>query len=366
MVSSGEVYTRDIMQPNARISMQHPAKAILEPFQSREPRMRLTYAITPPNLSTNEERRAVLANATSARISSLPLDALLVYDLQDESARTHEERPFPFSPKVDALSYAFHDLEVEVPRVVYRAVANHHAADLRQWLARLHTLRGRAVFVGAPSRRGAAALTLDQAYYISRTHAPELSFGAVLIAERHQTSGEEDLRAWRKMQQGCRFFVSQTMWSAAATKALLRAVSVRRDLTNTAQPQLLLTLSPCGSEQTLRFQRWLGVDVPPRIANELLHAPDMLARSIELAAEVFEDVHAFAQRLGIDVGCNVESVSSRLSEIEASIELTRRIAAYLGRSPAERDCRRERRPLELPDGKTASTSRGTRRLRDTP
>jgi hypothetical protein len=51
----------------------------------------------------------------------------------------------------------------------------------------------------------------------------------------------------------------------------------------------------------------------------------MLARSIELAAQAFDEVLAFATEQGLNVGCNVESVSSRAAEVEASVELLRRI-----------------------------------------
>src|SRR6478609_4458967 len=75
-------------------------------------RPRLTYAITPPNQTTPEERRRTIAAAQSARVSSLPVDALLVYDVQDEAARNGSPRPFPFAPKFDPLSYAFDDLQI--------------------------------------------------------------------------------------------------------------------------------------------------------------------------------------------------------------------------------------------------------------
>jgi len=87
-------------------------------------RPRLTYAITPPNQTTPDERRRAIAAAQSARVSSLPVDALLVYDVQDEAARNGNPRPFSFVPKVDPLSYAFDELQIgALPRVVYRAVA---------------------------------------------------------------------------------------------------------------------------------------------------------------------------------------------------------------------------------------------------
>lgn len=287
---------------------------------------RLTYAIAPPNRTTAPERRNQIAAEQSERLAALPIDALLVYDVQDEAARTPTRRPFPFIPKVDPLTYAFDALKLDhVPRVVYRAVSGQDEPSLCQWLDRLHARGGRAVLVGAPSRDSAASLTLPQAFALCRRHAPALPFGGVLIAERHQTRGGEDTRVWEKRQQGCGFFVSQTVWSVSATKQLLRDLRVRAELAGAEAPPLLFTFSPCGSAQTLEFLQWLGVTVPAGVSQELLSAKDMLTRSIDLATEAFAEIRAFAQELGLTVGCNVESVTARAVEIEASIELLHRV-----------------------------------------
>jgi len=288
---------------------------------------RLTYAVTPPNQTTPLERRRALAAAQSARISALPVDALLVYDVQDEAARNGAPRPFSFIPKVDPLSYAFEELKVgALPRVVYRAVAGQSEPELRRWLDDLQARGGRAVLVGAPSRRTAAALTLPQAFALCQKQVPGLPFGGVLIPERHEAVGGEDVRVWAKRQQGCQFFVSQTVWSVNATQRFLRDLRLRADLEGGEPPPILLTLSPCGSAQTLDFLEWLGVAVPEALKRELLSASDMLQRSIELACDVFAEVRAFAAEQGLTVGCNVESVSARAAELDASVELVRRIA----------------------------------------
>jgi hypothetical protein len=292
-----------------------------------ELQMRLTYAITPPNRTTSLERRLALAAAQSERVASLPIDALLVYDVQDEATRNGNPRPFSFVPKVDPLSYAFDELQVGgLPRVVYRAVSGQGEASLRAWLGTLHAHGGHAVLVGAPSRDASASLTLPRALSVCRKHTPQVRVGGVLIAERHTTSGDEDARAWAKLQQGCSFFVSQTVWSVSATKRLLHALRLRAEREGEDVPPILFTSSPCGSAQTLQFLQWLGVDVPPSIQRELLSARDMLARSIELATEVFAELSAFASAQGLKLGCNVESVSTRASEIDASVELVRSIA----------------------------------------
>lgn len=294
--------------------------------------MHLTYAITPPNRHTSAERRGAIATAQSAHLAKLPVDALLVYDLQDETARNGAARPFPFAPKVDPLEYAFEDLKaVGLPRVVYRAVTAQDEQAFREWLERLDARGASVVLVGAPSRDTRRKLSLSQALSLGRTVAPSLSFGGVVIAERHHTSGEEAQRVWSKMQQGCDFFVSQTMWCHQMNSALLRDLAELVERQGGSFPRLVFSLSPSGSEQTLRFQEWLGVHVPPIIKRDLLAAKDMLGRSIDLAVDVFRQLCAVASDLGVTIGCNVESVSSRAVELDASFELVRRIAALQGR-----------------------------------
>jgi hypothetical protein len=317
------------MNPTSSILAARPPLSSPSVFRLRP---RLTYAIAPPNRTTPVERRRQIAAAQSARVSALPIDALLVYDVQDEAARNGAPRPFPFIAKVDPLSYAFDELQLgALPRVVYRAVADQGEPSLRRWLGSLHARGGLAVLVGAPSRHSSASLTLPQAFALCRNHLPALPFGGVLIPERHQAKGAEDARVWAKMQHGCRFFVSQTVWSVSATKRLLQDLRVRLEAEGGQAPAILLTLSPCGSAQTLQFLRWLGVELPVAVTRELLSAPDMLQRSIELAADTFAEVHGFAQELGFSVGCNVESVSSRAEEVEASVDLVYRIDKLLRR-----------------------------------
>ncbi|HEY6726624.1 MAG TPA: hypothetical protein VI197_21465 [Polyangiaceae bacterium] len=287
---------------------------------------RLTYAITPPNQTTPRERRRALASAQSARISELPIDALLIYDVQDEAARNGSPRPFPFIPKVDPLTYAFGDLTLAgLPRVVYRALANQDDASLGRWLDALHARGGSAVLVGAPSRHTSTALTLSEALLACRRRVPDLALGGVVIPERHRPPTDEVARVWTKMQRGCRFFVSQTVWSVPRAQRLLSDLCQRADREGRTLPPIALTFSPCGSPQTLEFLAWLGVEIPEPVKRELYSAKDMLARSIDLAADAFAEIHSWSARAGFSIGCNVESVSSRAAEVEASVELVRRI-----------------------------------------
>jgi hypothetical protein len=304
---------------------------------------RLTYGITPPKVDYSEERRRATAAAQTARIAALPIDALVVYDLQDESSRTDAERPFPFLEVIDPLEYAYEDLrDVPHPKIVYRSVSDRDPDVLGDWLARLRAQGGSTVLVGAPSAQQTVRLGLGDAYRIRQARAPDLPLGGVVIAERHAQSGNEVERILRKRARGCSFFISQAVYSVTASKNLLSDLYYRCLEDDLELPPILVTLSPCGSERTLEFMSWLGVSVPRWLRNELTHARDILARSVELSLGVFAELLDFAAEKEIPLGCNVESVSLRKAEIEASVEMVHRVATMLGRNPETLP----RRPVE--------------------
>ena len=84
---------------------------------------------------------------------------------------------------------------------------------------------------------------------------------------------------------------------------------------------IILMFSPCGSEKTLAFMKWLGIAFPRWLENELRLAADPLAKSLELCERIFAEVWDYARDKDIPLGVNVESVSIRKTEIEASVEL---------------------------------------------
>ena len=65
----------------------------------------LLFGITPPRLSTPPERIREITAATLARLDFLDVDGLALYDIDDESDRNPEERPFPYLPTMDPAGY---------------------------------------------------------------------------------------------------------------------------------------------------------------------------------------------------------------------------------------------------------------------
>lgn len=293
----------------------------------------LTYGITPPKRSWAPQRVQEVAQRQAARMNGLPVDGIVVYDLQDESARTDVERPFPYQECIDPVTYAYDHLRaVELPKVIYRCVAPLDAPALRHSMQRISLETGLCVLVGAASVAQPVAMRLSEAYELRAQQVPDLAMGGVLIGERHRRGHGEHERVLRKVEQGCSFFITQAVYSAEDTKDVLSDLWHRCEQIGRTVPPVLVTLTPCGSERTLAFLRWLGVAVPRWLENELLHAQDTLAASVDLCLQVFEDIYRFATDKEIPLGCNVESVSLRREEIDASVELVNRVAKVMDRT----------------------------------
>src|SRR5215210_6931701 len=124
----------------------------------------LLFALTPPRLSTTPEKAQEIADVTVERLDPLGKDGLILYDIDDESDRNPEERPFPFLPTMDPADYLDRHLTSwRTPVVVYRATAKYTEEELRDWIGSQDTANRLAVFVGASSRAKRVTTTLRRA-----------------------------------------------------------------------------------------------------------------------------------------------------------------------------------------------------------
>lgn len=293
----------------------------------------LLFALTPPREATPAVRVQEIADVTAKRLQGLDLDGLVLYDIDDESDRNPEERPFPFLPTMDPAEYLSRHLEGwNIPTVVYRAVGKHGESDLRSWLSTQEPDRVLTVFVGASSRTKPVATSLRRAQELRAEAAPDLLLGGVAIPERHTRTGEEHLRMLTKQAAGCSFFVTQVVYDVNAAKNLVSDYLYECVQRTVAPVPIVFTFSVCGSTKTLEFLQWLGVDVPRWIQNELRHAEDTLEASFDQAFAAARELIVYCRRVGVPFGINVESVSNRRSEIESSVNLAARLRDELDRS----------------------------------
>lgn len=308
-----------------------PVNALFEKLDRGLAGIRL-YGIAPPKLATEPERLREIAAHHLARLRMLEPDALVVYDIQDEPGRNGQPRPFPFLPTVDPEIYAYDALaKSSLPKIVYRCVGAHSREVFSGWIESVRAASDRrlSVFVGAPRGRSSTpGLPLAGAYALART-APNLVLGGIAIAERHVAKVDEHQRMLAKQDAGCRFFITQSVYDAASTKSLLSDYALSLEASGRSPAPVVLTFSPCGSLRTLEFMKWLGISFPRWLENELRHSADTLERSIDLCQNVFNDVQEYARKKRLPIGINVESVSIRKAEVDASVELYRRLSADL-------------------------------------
>lgn len=308
----------------------------------------LLFGYAPPRRANEEAKTQRITRRRVERLSRMNLDALILYDVQDESARTSEERPFPYLPTIDPLTYSrdyLNDASVAgLPRIVYRAVARHSREENERFLRTLDPRREAVVLVGSPSSSARQATTLRKAYEIysaafeTTSGPPPIDrpgvrsrplLGGVAIPERHGQKGDEHLRVEQKMRRGCSFFVSQCIYDAEAARNFLSDYHYHLADRGERPARMVLTLSPCGSEQTLRFMEWLGISFPRWLENDLERSGDILDRSMAACVRVASELADFCIERSIPFGFNVESVSIRKVEIDAAEELVSEVGRIL-------------------------------------
>ncbi len=298
----------------------------------------LTYGMTPPKADNTPEKLAEIARKQCERINELQIDALILYDVQEEADRMEEERPFPYTQMIDPVTYSgTYFNQLTVPKIIYRSVGKYTESQFEDWLKTGSEQERYSVFVGSSSSKQQVNLALDEAYALSKPFHDELTLGGVVIPERHMVKHDEHVRVVNKMKNGCSFFVSQATYNVEASKNFLSDYYYYCTANELEMVPILFNIAPCGSAKTLEFMKWLGISIPKWLENDLKYSHDVLDKSIKLTQKIFEELLEFGIEKGIPVGCSVESVSTRKVEIEASIQLVKDIKTIMDKrvsSPA--------------------------------
>lgn len=297
----------------------------------------LFFGYAPPRRGNDPEKTLRITQRRVERLSAMSLDGLILYDLQDESPRTDEARPFPYLPTIDPLAYSRDYLSegaiAELPRIIYRAVTTRSPEENDRFIRALRPGHEATVLVGAPSHDAQRRTGLGRAYELyqaawgAANERPAL--GGVTIPERHARKLDEHRRLERKGERGCSFFVSQCVYDAEAARNLLSDYHYATIDRSRPARRIVLTLSPCGSRRTLDFMRWLGVGFPRWLENDLERSGDILDRSVEACRRIVRELSDFCLDHDVPFGFNVESVSIKRTEIDAAGELASDIHGLL-------------------------------------
>jgi 5,10-methylenetetrahydrofolate reductase len=253
-----------------------------------------------------------------------------VYDVQDESARTSVERPFPFLKALDPFEFASAYLQdVKVPKIIYRQAGKFSKDELSDWLEGLHQHNFYPVFVGVPAPDYPVKTSLPEAYQLWSKHESTSVMGAVTIPERHEVLKDEDKRILDKVSCGVSYFISQCVFNIDYAKQVIADLSHSCKKDNKGFPTIIFTLTACGSLKTLEFMEWLGIHIPNNLKTELKQAENMLEKSVNVCLDIATELTAFCAERSIPFGFNIESVAIRKDEIEASIYMVNKIGDIL-------------------------------------
>lgn len=290
------------------------------------------YGMTPPKENTEIERVKEIAGKHLNRIRNLSIDGIVLYDIQDESSRNEQERPFPFLPTFEPQKYSNDFLsELDLPKVLFQCVGKHSESSLSNWMHENISNEDLAVFVGNSSSEQQVEVTMDKAFQLRKSNAIDMPVGGVAIPERHFMKGDEHERMFNKINNGVSFFTTQAVYDVEASKNMLSDYYYYAKKHNLEMAPVMMTFSPCGSRKTMEFMKWLGIHFPRWLKNDLRNSDDFLGESTETCIRTFKELLNFSLHKGIPIGCNIESVSVRKDEIDASVELLENMKALIAR-----------------------------------
>lgn len=286
----------------------------------------VTYGFTPPKRQYAPDKINEIIERQTRRINILPIDGLILYDIQDEIDRITAERPFPFLPTIDPFVYGETCLnKVELPKIIYRCVGQYTRAQMIEWLKSTLGRDHYSVFVGVSADDQNVKIELSECYELRKQINPQLLLGGVVIPERHLQFNNEHLRVKWKNENGCSFFISQIVYHVEAAKNFLSDLYYLYRENNMEMVPIIFTLAPCGSLKTLEFIKWLGLSLPKWLENDLMKSQNILDKSVDMSIDIFRELLDYSIEKKIPIGCNVESLAIRRDEIEASVYLVNEV-----------------------------------------
>lgn len=294
---------------------------------------------TPPKIGTDKAQLKTIAEKLLGRLHEIEYDGVIIYDIQDESSRTNQDRPFAFKQTVDPreCSHLLRNLSAQ-DVITYKSVAQRGVGEFKDWLSETkndYDLQN-VVLVGSPSSIGDIKLSLPDAYKAMAEQSDDFFLGGVTIAERHSSKRNEHERLIEKTAQGCQFFISQAVYDAQATIELITSYARTCKAQGITPQRIILTFTPCGGEKTLEFMQWLGISVPEATKWRMLDADNTLSESVRICRENLDLILKSCAHLDVPLGLNIESLTNRKEEIDASINLYRLLKAIMELNLAEK------------------------------
>jgi len=166
------------------------------------------YGTVPPRQSVPVEKVHKIAEKLISEVSGLGVDALVIYDVQEESGRIEGERPYPFSPSMRPEVYVAilkEHMKSPIECIVYHALPYQSKEDFTKCMDKaLEAGVNAIVLVGGPTTHGGYSV-LEAAQVLQDKSYP-FCIGGITLPERHTATGREHLIVAEKVGKGISFF----------------------------------------------------------------------------------------------------------------------------------------------------------------
>lgn len=298
-------------------------KRLSEKIQNRESGI-ILYGLTPPKINTDHFRILEIVEKQCDRLTKMDIDGVIIYDLQDESSRTQAPRPFPFVQTIAPEEYGYKYMkDLDIPKIIYKSVGKFTSETFIRWASDVNP--NLLVLVGSPSKDQLSGISLNEAYEILNASPNSSLLGGITIPERHAKKRNEHIHIANKESQGCKFFISQCVYDINGAKNFISDYYYHNQERNQDASPIIFSLTPCGSVKTLEFSKWLGIQIPTWLENDLYHANNILDMSVKACINVASELIEFCNNKNLPIGFNIESIAIRKEEIEASVELLNQV-----------------------------------------
>lgn len=288
------------------------------------------YGTVPPRQSVPEDKVRKMAEKLVSEIEGLGVDALVIYDVQEESGRTEGERPFPYSPSRAPEDYVMilkECMKTPIECIIYHALPYHPKEYFTTFLKKVVDSDSHAiVLVGGPSQYNGYSVTDAAKIVQQNAETYPLCIGGITLPERHTATGREHLIVAAKVDQGISFFTSQVVYNADNAISFLQEYDMLCKNENKTPARIMFTFAPFGREETAVFLRWLGVELPEGTKKRVLSKgppKNCVDEAIQICRENLKRILYACTIYGIEIplGFTTECVSKHREEIEGVADL---------------------------------------------
>lgn len=159
--------------------------------------------------------------------------------------------------------------------------------------------------------------------------SPEVVLGGICIFNRESRASDsghggrltEARRVWAKEGAGCEFVTSQISFDPRPAVKFLSAYRKLCDRTESEPLTVFISIATVPTPSILSLIEGLDVLVPPKVKRRMMDAEKMGRESVDVAAEVFEEILSESERRGdrVPLGLQIEQVGVNSGDL--SLEL---------------------------------------------